>query len=42
MAPRIRVRAVEQRTMPPGNRTGMTEEERALLRRWIDGGAPLR
>jgi uncharacterized membrane protein len=42
MAARIRVRAVEQRTMPLGNRTGMTEEERALLGRWIDAGAPLR
>ncbi|MDR7554384.1 MAG: urate hydroxylase PuuD [Armatimonadota bacterium] len=42
MATRIRVRAVQQRTMPPGNRTGMTEEERALLQRWIDAGAPLR
>ncbi len=42
LAPRIRVRAVEQRTMPPGNVTGITDEERDLLRRWIDAGAPLR
>ncbi|MBI2247343.1 MAG: urate hydroxylase PuuD [Armatimonadetes bacterium] len=39
---RIRVRTVEQRTMPPGNVTGLTDEERDLLRRWIDAGAPLR
>ena len=42
LAARIRVRAVETRTMPLANKTGMTEEERALLARWISGGAPLR
>jgi uncharacterized membrane protein len=25
--------------MPPGNKTKITEEERALLGRWIDQGA---
>lgn len=38
-APRIRLRAVEARTMPLGNQTGMTDEEREILRRWIDQGA---
>ena len=38
-APRIRFRAVETRTMPLGNATGMTDEEREVLRRWIDQGA---
>ena len=42
LAARIRVRAVETRTMPLANKTGMTEEERALLARWISAGAPLR
>lgn len=42
LASRIKVRAVEQRTMPLGNRTGMTDEERDILRRWIDAGAPLK
>jgi len=42
LAERIRVRAVETRTMPLANKTGMTEEERALLGRWIAAGAPLR
>jgi uncharacterized membrane protein len=42
LASRIRARAVEQRTMPPGNVTGITDDERELLRRWIDAGAPLR
>src|SRR6267378_2590832 len=42
LAERIRVRAVETRTMPLANKTGMTEEERALLARWLSGGAPLR
>jgi uncharacterized membrane protein len=38
-AARIRERAVITRTMPPGNKTKITEEERALLGRWIDQGA---
>jgi len=42
LAGRIKIRAVEQRTMPPGNITHITDEERALLRRWIDAGAPLK
>ncbi len=42
LAPRIRARAIEQRTMPPGNVTGMHDDERALLRRWLDAGAPLK
>jgi uncharacterized membrane protein len=40
LAARIRARAVETRTMPLGNRTNMTDRERALLARWIDQGAP--
>lgn len=39
LAARIRARAVETRTMPLGNRTNMTERDRALLARWIDQGA---
>ena len=39
LAARIRVRAVETRTMPLGNRTNMTDRERALLGKWIDDGA---
>jgi len=39
LAGRIRARAVETRTMPLGNRTNMTDRERALLARWIDAGA---
>ncbi len=42
LAERIRVRAVETRTMPPANKTGITDEERAVLARWIGAGAPLR
>lgn len=38
-AARIRVRAVETRTMPQGNKTGITQEERDLLGRWIAEGA---
>jgi uncharacterized membrane protein len=40
LAGRIRARAVETRTMPLGNRTHMTDRERAVLARWIDQGAP--
>jgi uncharacterized membrane protein len=36
---RIRVRAIETRTMPLGNRTRMTDRERALLALWIEQGA---
>ena len=42
LAERIRVRAVETKTMPLANKTGMTEQERAQLARWISVGAPLR
>jgi len=36
LAERIRVRAIDTRTMPLGNRTRMTDRERALLARWLD------
>ena len=39
LAPRIQVRAVETRTMPLGNLTGMTDEERATLGAWVAQGA---
>jgi uncharacterized membrane protein len=42
LAERIRVRAVDTKTMPPANKTGLTDAERALLARWIQVGAPLR
>ncbi|MBF2053253.1 MAG: hypothetical protein IGS03_07275 [Candidatus Sericytochromatia bacterium] len=38
-ASRIRLRVVQQRNMPPGNSTGMTDAERELLGRWIEQGA---
>jgi uncharacterized membrane protein len=38
-AARIRERAVATRTMPPANRTHITERERAILGRWIEQGA---
>jgi len=41
-AARIAERVVAQRTMPLGNVTGMTDEERDLLQRWVAAGAPLR
>ncbi len=36
---RILVRACETKTMPLGNMTGMTDDERAMLGRWIAEGA---
>jgi uncharacterized membrane protein len=39
-ADRIRERVVTTRTMPLGNMTAMTEDERLLLARWIGHGAP--
>ena len=39
LAPRILVRAVTTRTMPLGNLTGMTDEERQQLGAWIAQGA---
>jgi uncharacterized membrane protein len=41
-AVRIRERAVLTRTMPPANKTGMSEAERGVLARWIAEGARLR
>jgi uncharacterized membrane protein len=37
----IRLRVVLTKTMPLGNKTGMTEAERDLLGRWLDQGAPI-
>ncbi len=37
-AARIRERAVVTRTMPPANKTGITDAERALLGRWVSQG----
>lgn len=39
MAPRILQRAVRDRTMPLGNKTKITDEEREVLRLWIESGA---
>lgn len=39
MADKIMTRAVRTRTMPQGNKTGMTDEERTVLKRWILQGA---
>jgi uncharacterized membrane protein len=38
-APAIRERVVATKTMPLGNKTRMTDEERDLLARWLDGKA---
>ncbi|HEU4993869.1 MAG TPA: urate hydroxylase PuuD [Gemmatimonadaceae bacterium] len=42
LATRINERAVVQRTMPPGNKTRITDAERALLARWIADGASIK
>ena len=40
-AARIRERAVVTRTMPPANKTHITDSERAILARWIEQGAKI-
>ena len=39
LAPRIKERAVVTKTMPFINKTGMADDERVLLGRWVDEGA---
>jgi uncharacterized membrane protein len=39
LAPRIKERAVITKTMPMANKTGITDEERLVLGRWVDQGA---
>jgi len=41
MASKIKQRAVETTSMPFGNKSNMTAEERVLLGRWIDQGAKI-
>jgi uncharacterized membrane protein len=41
-AGRIRERAVVTQTMPPSNKTHITERERSILARWIERGAFIR
>ena len=41
-ASRIRERAVVTQTMPPANKTRITQAERALLGRWVERGAVVR
>lgn len=36
---RIEARAVVERTMPLANMSGMTDEERRVLGRWVEAGA---
>ena len=38
----IKQRTVVAKNMPLANKTGMTDEERVLLGRWIDQGSPLK
>ena len=40
MASRIKIRAVDQQTMPPQSRPDLTASEIALLNRWIAAGTP--
>ena len=36
---RIKQRVVKEKTMPPGNITDLSEEERELIGKWVDQGA---
>jgi uncharacterized membrane protein len=39
-APRVKALSVDSQAMPFMNKTGMTPEERAVVGRWIEAGAP--
>jgi uncharacterized membrane protein len=41
LSDRILIRAVQTKTMPQGNKTGVTLEERELLGKWIEQGAKI-
>jgi uncharacterized membrane protein len=41
-AQQVYQQAVLLKLMPFNNATGMTEDERALLKRWFEAGAPVR
>lgn len=40
-ASRIKFRVVDAKNMPQGNVTGMTDQERELIRLWVEQGASL-
>ena len=40
-AQRINARAVVTKTMPPANKTNITDDERALIARWFAAGSPV-
>ena len=40
-APRIEARVVVERTMPLANMSGMTDDERRVLGRWVETGAKI-
>jgi uncharacterized membrane protein len=40
-AQRIHARAVVTKTMPPANKTGITDDERELIGRWFSAGSPV-
>ena len=42
VAAMIKVRVVNSKTMPPGNITKITDEEREILGKWIDAGSPIK
>jgi uncharacterized membrane protein len=39
-AARMKVRAVDTKTMPFANKTGMTDEEREVIAQWVSAGSP--
>jgi uncharacterized membrane protein len=42
LAARIEERAIVTRTMPPANKTRMTDVERAILAKWLEQGAQIK
>ena len=41
MAEKIQFRVVQTKTMPMNNKTGITEDERNVIARWIKQGAKI-
>lgn len=41
LAERIKIRAIDTKTMPPANLSHITDEERAILGMWLEQGAKI-
>jgi uncharacterized membrane protein len=42
IAEHLRIHVAKDKSMPPGNKTNMTDEERKLIDKWVDQGASIK